>query len=95
MVSAKWTIVSGFRQFHELAGRDISIGWARDIEKEGQARTVTVCVAESMVDLNGLPDECRTALQTKGRSATEAVLDEDVPPRYIAVTSAGLSPEYD
>ncbi len=92
---AKWRIVSGSREFHAFAGRDISMGWARDIANGGEHRTVSVCIAGSVTGATDLPDECRAAVRTHGRSAVNAVLDEENPPQIIGVTSTGLFPEYE
>ncbi len=92
---SNWRIVSGSRSFHQFPGRDVSIGWARDLERDGVQRTVNVCVATGADEAPDLPDECRAAIRSHGRTVINAILDEEGdPPRIIDVTTTGLEYEY-
>lgn len=68
----------------------MDIGWRYDLEKDGYGKSVSVIVAGGRLGSPSLPDECRRAIQTKGRSAVAAVLERDHPPEIILVTTAGL-----
>jgi hypothetical protein len=91
---ARWKIISGARSFYELPGRDIAIGWARDLERDGVQRTVSVCVRKDAEQAAELPGECRNAIRTHGRTVFDALLDEDEVPRIVDVTTTGLEYEY-
>ena len=86
----RWIVVSGPRGIAELADVDLAYGWAYDIERDNERRTVTVYLAGGLT-VASVPEECRRAIHTDGRSAVEAVLDRARPPRYIALTSGGIT----
>lgn len=85
-----WQIVSGPRTFDELGGFDMDVGWAYDIERGAERRTISVIVAGGRRNSKELPDESVRAVRSRGRSAVQGVLDRDAPPRYISVTTGGL-----
>lgn len=86
-----WTIVGGPRDFENLGRLDIDAGWAYDLEREGDRRTVSVIVAAGRSGSVDLPEECGEAIRTSGRSAIDRVLDLDTPPRYLIITTAGIT----
>jgi hypothetical protein len=90
----KWKIVSGARAFHQFPDRELSAGWARDLLRRGEMRTVNVCVARDTEDATDLPEECRAAIKSHGRSVVNAILDEEIPPRIVDVTTTGLVYDY-
>ena len=91
---ARWKIISGARVFSEFPGRSVEIGWARDVQKVDDQRTINVCVTKEAEEASELPQESKDAIRSHGRSAVNAVLtDEDVP-LIIDVTPSGLSYEF-
>ena len=69
---------------------DAERGWAYDVGRDGEQRTVLVEVAGTLDAGHGdLPDDVRRALSTHGRSAVDAVLDDD-PPERLTVTTNGV-----
>jgi hypothetical protein len=91
---ARWKIISGARAFHEFPDRRVAIGWARDLERDGVQRTVNVCVALGADEAAELPEECRAAIRSHGRTIFNALLDEDELPRIVDVSLTGLEYEY-
>ena len=91
---ARWKIISGARPFYTFAEREVAVGWARDLEKDDIQRTVNVCVSREADQASDLPDECRRAIRTHGRSVINAILTEDDLPRIVDVTLTGLEFEY-
>jgi hypothetical protein len=91
---ARWKIISGARVFYEFPGRSVEIGWARDLQRGDDQRTLNVCVSREADQAAELPQECRDAIRSHGRTATNAVLEEDDVPWIIDITPAGLSYEY-
>jgi len=70
---------------------DAERGWAYDVGRDGEQRTVLVEVAGTLDAGHGdLPDDVRRALSTHGRSAVDAVLDDDDPPERLTVTTNGV-----
>ena len=68
---------------------DVEYGWAYELERDRERRQISVYVTPGTTVAN-VPEECVRAIRTDGRSAVEAVLDRDRPPRYIVLTSEGL-----
>jgi hypothetical protein len=91
---ARWKIISGARVFYDFPGRSVEIGWARDLQKGDDQRTVNVCVSKEAEEATELPQESRDAIRSHGRSAVNAILTEDDVPLIIDVTPTGLSYEY-
>lgn len=93
----QWGIARyGSTEFTRLPPRDIDVGWARwleRIDKPDERKRITVLVKGGRRNMPGLPNECQRTIGTKGASAIRAVLDRDVPPRYITVTEDGLVEE--
>jgi len=86
-----WRIVGGPRSYSSTPdGADIDIGWAWDIARKEDHRTVRVEVAGGRVDMPSLPEESRQAIQTHGRSAVASLLDSPDPPERVLVTSSGI-----
>ena len=86
-----WRIVGGPRSYSSTHdGADIDIGWAWDIARKGDQRTVRVEVAGGRLDMPELPQESRRAIQTHGQSAVASVLDSPNPPERVLVTSSGI-----
>lgn len=91
---ALWKIVGGPREFDRTEdGADIDVGWAWDIEpaEGGERRTVRVLVAGGRAGSSELPEECRRAVQTQGRSALQDVLDREDPPGRLMVSTGGIA----
>ena len=88
----EWEIVVGAREYEPGEGRDATVGWAFEIERDGVRRTISVEVARSLAlsDKNLAPIDVRRALTTRGSSAVMAVLDRDVPPRRLIVDARGI-----
>ena len=91
---ARWKIISGARVFYEFPGRSVEIGWARDVQKGDDQRTINVCVTKEAEEASELPQESKDAIRSHGRSAVNAVLTDDDVPLIIDVTPAGLSYEF-
>jgi hypothetical protein len=93
----KWLIsLGGITEFTALPPRDIDVGWSRwleQVDKPEKRKRITVLVKGGRRKMPGLPPECRQAISTEGVSAIRAVLDRDLPPRYITVTEFGLVEE--
>jgi hypothetical protein len=93
----QWMIsLGGSEKFTALPPRDIDVGWARWLEyvdKPERRRRITVLVKGGRQKMPGLPLECQQAIKTQGISAIRAVLDRDIPPRYITVSEHGLVEE--
>jgi hypothetical protein len=87
----RWTIVRGPREYEPTA--DAKVGWAYDIQRgDIERRRVSVEVAGTVavVSREGVPDDVKRALRTKGRSAVESVLDRDEPPHRLLLTTTGI-----
>jgi hypothetical protein len=89
---AEWEIVFSAREYEPDGGRDATVGWAFDIERDGVRRTISVEVARTLAvsDKRAAPDDVRRALTSRGSSAVMAVLDRDVPPRRLLVDTRGI-----
>lgn len=86
-----WEVVGGPREYDRTSeGADIDVGWAWDVRRAGETRTVRVEVAGGRLDSLHLPDESHRAIATKGRSALESYLRAEEPPSRILVTSSGI-----
>lgn len=92
---SEWKIDAGPRRYDSRGTADIDVGWAYDIERNGERRTISVEVAGGRSGSDELPDDARRAIRTSGRSAVESVLGEDDPPRYLLVGSLGVRPRVD
>lgn len=86
-----WRIAAGPREYTQTPeGADIDVGWAWDIEREGERRTIRVEVAGGRLGMGDLPDESQDAIRTRGESAVRLFLDESDPPARALVTSSGI-----
>lgn len=86
----RWLRVSGPRAFLDSADvADFEYGWAYEIERERERRPIGVYITSGLTVRN-VPEECVRAIRTDGRSAIEAVLDRDQPPRYIELAQDGV-----
>jgi hypothetical protein len=92
IVRVGWGIARGPREFERLEGFDIDVGWAYYLERGEEERTVSVLAAAGALRANDLPMEAQRAIETRGRTAVEAVLGEDEPARYLVVSSTGVGP---
>jgi hypothetical protein len=90
-----WTIYSGPRRFDALGDFDMDLGWAYTLDHDGKHRTVRVIVTDGRTRSRDVPTEVRRAIRTKGRSAVDAVLHRDLPPRYLIVGSAGIAERHE
>lgn len=87
----RWRITSQAPgQMATWPGWDVEFVWVWPIERDGKARTVCVGVAAGGAELEEIAEESRRAIDTLGRSAVIAVLDNDEPPNQITITSSGL-----
>jgi len=87
----KWRRVGGSHEFDQLESFDMDVGWGWTVERGGERRTISVIVAGGRRGSRELPEESRRAIETRGRTAIESVLDREDPPRYIIVSLSGLS----
>jgi hypothetical protein len=87
----RWRRVGGSSEFEQLESFDMDVGWAWTIERDAEQRTISVIVAGGRRGSRELPEESRRAIETRGRTAVEGVLDREDPPRYIIVSISGLS----
>ena len=89
--SINWHIVAGPRQYTQTPeASDIDVGWAWDIARDGEQRTVRVEVAGGRLNMPSLPDDSRQAIETNGRSAITLFLTD--PPERLLVSSDGVFP---
>ena len=91
---AKWKIISGSREFFRLRGREVSIGWARDLQRKDVQVTVNVVVGPGVAEAENLPRESRDAIRSHGKTAIIAVMNDEKLPAIIDVTEKGLEFEY-
>lgn len=88
-----WRIVGGPREFNATEqAHDIDVGWAYDIERGSERRTIRTAVAGGRLGSSELPDEARRAVRSSGRSAVEAVLADDDPPAMLMIGTGGVRP---
>jgi hypothetical protein len=71
-------------------GWDVALIWAWPIRRDAEARNVCVGVAAGKGELESIAHESRQAIETLGRSAVMAVLDEVDPPRRVHRSTTGL-----
>ena len=93
---ARWEIISGPREYSPAGGsvrgsvgRDL--GWAYVIERGNERLTVRVERASALAESEALSEVARSAVATRGRSAVEAILKRDRPPRRLIVTTDGVA----
>ena len=91
-----WEIVVGSREYEPGEGRDATVGWAFELERDGARRTISVEVARmlALANKHEAPMVVRQALTTRGSSAVMAVLDREVPPRRLRIETNGID-EFD
>lgn len=89
MLPAVWDRISGPRDTDDTGSYDVSRGWRYTIRRNNEERTVDVLVARAHFDMGLLPADAKAAFETRGRSAVDAVLGQDDPPRYLVVTIFG------
>src|SRR2546427_11000981 len=96
---AGWQIISGPREYNPAGGsvgrgsvgfgRDR--GWAYVIERGNERLTVRVERDSTLAESEALSEVARSAVATRGRSAVEAILARDRPPRRLIVTTDGVA----
>jgi len=93
---AGWEIISGPREYSPAGGsvrgsvgRDL--GWAYVIERGNERLTVRVESGSALAESKALSEVSRSAVATRGRSAVEAILERDRPPRRLIVTADGVA----
>lgn len=84
-----WKRISGPREVDQIESYDMTRGWGYTIRRGDEERTIGVIVARG-ISVGDLPTDSAAAMQTRGRSAVDAVLDQDEPPRFLVVTSSGI-----
>ena len=88
---AKWRLVSGPHKYAP-SSFDRSHGWVYKIVHAADQRKISVEVAGTVRASDGpLPAEVQSALSTRGKSAVEAVLDHDTPPRRLLGRTHGIA----
>lgn len=72
----------------------IDIGWSWRISRLGSEddRYVNVEVVRGRLAVLELPPVAAAAIETRGRSAVEAILGVDEPPSRLVVSSLGVTP---
>jgi hypothetical protein len=87
-----WVIVSGPREYPAYGvDPDTVRGWAYDVERGEQRRTVKVELSALAVDESSVTDEgLHQAIRTQGRSAVEAFLDLDLVPARLVISTHGI-----
>lgn len=86
-----WRIVGGPREYSQtVEGADIDIGWAWEIERGSERRTIRVEVAGGRLGMGELPRDSQDAIRTRGQSAIATRLTEYDPPTRVLVTSGGI-----
>ena len=89
--AGRWQITSGPREYHTAPdGADIDVGWAWDLQRDQEQRTVRVEVAGGRLDLASLPEQARDAIRSQGRSALLQFLTSEEPPTRVLITSSGV-----
>lgn len=89
--AGRWHIAGGPREYHNTPdAADIDIGWAWDVRRDQEQRTIRIEVAGGRQNLPSLPAEGREAIRSQGRSALLPFLTSEEPPRRILVTSSGI-----
>src|SRR5262249_162499 len=69
-VASRWQITAEPREYHDTPdAADIDVGWAWDLRRDQEQRTIRVEVAGGRLHLSTLPDEAREAIRSQGRSA--------------------------
>jgi hypothetical protein len=88
---ASWQIVFSAREY-EPSGADADVGWAWDVERDGEHRTIGVEVSRALAaaDKRQLSQEIRAALRSRGRSAVVPLLYRDTVPRRIVLEPDGI-----
>ena len=87
----RWRIAAGPREYEKGADEaDIDIGWAWEIERQGESRTVRVEVAGGRLTSRDLPDDSKLAIRTHGRSAIVALLADPDPATRVLITTSGI-----
>lgn len=89
----EWELVYGPREYEPDAGRDVQVGWAYGVERDGLQLVINVEVAQALAeaDKTAVPDYVRAALRTRGRSAIVPLLNREKPPRRVLLTTMGIS----
>jgi hypothetical protein len=87
-----WRIVQGPRTYNPDEGRDCDVGWAYEIEREGELRAISVERASTAGTSGVEDDDAHRAISTRGRSAVQSHLDDDDPPRRLIVSTHGVGP---
>jgi hypothetical protein len=85
-----WRITNGPRQYGPDNGSDSAIGWKWEIERNGERRTIKVEKSEDAAAYPSIAEEARLAIQTRGRSAIETILDADDPPPLLIISDHGV-----
>jgi hypothetical protein len=88
---AKWTIVGGPRNYEPSGGADAAVGWAWDLERDGEQVTVSVEVSRTAGNVSSVAEEATRAIRTRGKSAIDLWLDEETLPERIVVHTEGVS----
>jgi len=87
-----WRITKGPRTYEPGEGRDCDVGWAYDLERDGETRTMRVERSRTAAAAGSRDETARRAVSSRGRSAIEPYLDGDDPPTLLIVSTHGVSP---
>ena len=75
------------------SGAEVDIVWSWLVWRLGsEQRSVSVEVSAGYLHTTDLPPEALEAIDTRGASAVDASLGEDVPPLRLVVSSQGVRP---
>ena len=90
-----WRIEST-RETDPDPGRDWTYAWLFelvDVDDETKRHTVTVGMSKTAMASDDIAEESSRAYGSMGRSAVVALLEADVLPSTLIITTAGLHPE--
>jgi hypothetical protein len=85
-----WRILSDEPEDVSNFDKDASV-WLWEIERGEERRYVEVTVTMPSLANAALPVDVRAARESKGRTAVEAYLRDDDPPRHVVVGTQGIS----
>jgi hypothetical protein len=89
---AWWQIIFSAREYEPPDASDADVGWAWDVERDGEHRTIGVEVSRALAaaDKRQLSQEIRAALRSRGRTAVVPLLYRDTVPRRLVLEPDGI-----
>ncbi len=87
-----WQVIFSAREYEPPDGRDADVGWAWDVERDGELRTIGVEVSRALAaaDKRQLSQEIRAALRSRGRTAVVPMLYRDTVPLRLVLEPDGI-----